>query len=885
MIRIVLAVSMTLSFSLFAAPQVRILNAQRIIRKSQTLLNWHIQERLRIQKEKEELGQQMSNQEKLQTELCFLKVETAPAQLEIYLKICPQTSGDLIVDQQVLTEFRSSHKAVNVFDLSAPVKSNAVNEFEDLKETFKKEWTTEWATQKAADIDRAQKAAEADSLGQLIFAKLGTEKINVGYIAPENLIMDLCSGAWDNLCYFESPKYRSQGKFLILAFQEYDVNVEEEYDVSKSDWLKARRYVDFQKVLGSALYSRGNDDSRDQATYWLTLKNGKKVPITEEWYFYFALNTKTRHLVSIGKEKSHRTRAEWNYMTALHPVHLIQTKDRQSGEVKVSLFMGASVFYNSKLEIEDADCDMAETEGFSIVDLKTIDSLSDIGSGDVLSPLERKIFFQDYAKNGEAYYEGKIANLNKVWETRFVPAFESGSNEPVPNSQMKYIPVYSDDDSLKRFGMKASGHLKRGGKQSYAIMKESYGFQEFTERPSSMITPENDFILATQVNQNQLKEFLTLTPLNSENTKYSIQLSGFNPNEMLATNTTHETVTGYHLRVDPEAVRSIWSSENPDLVMTSHTISRDAAEYFRKLKVSLNSKYYKDNGEERIGKRRRVPELAIALEAGEVLKGEERDDHIAELDNHFRLVGKNVNYSLGVRGKSDYIRDLMYDARRSIIAEMREEDWVFPTYVLTQKWIPQQDDPLDEITEIKKEDVTFLKVFTERAIRADVEIKEGEEIKKGGAPQLLLEDYQNTIQAVLTNDAFVSMQVGEVSSFKNFTKLFQSGGRYFSLFSDLSLNFDAAKKATPQQNKIIGDKIKTEETYASLKDFAFYSLPLRNRPSVFVSFKRKELLLKLNKCFLEAEKDVPKHKLCEETASKYLETLQALLNEVGVSLF
>ncbi len=845
---------LTLIASAQEAPQIKVLNANRVMRRNQGVLNWHILNKT----------QNNATTELTTLDLCFLSVqENNTSSLEVYIQRCPANN---------LQEFRTSAKRLNRMELSPLLKSTASAEFEKLKSDYAP-YVAQVATD---DMQKAGALAANDSLGQLVFMELNGKKVNVGYIDNTNRIMELCSGAWNNLCYFY---YRSVRPEEVPGFRlGYEV-VERLYDGDpRADWLYPRTYYDMTDVLAGTTYTRGNDDSRDQALYLLTIPStGKKVPISEDWYTYFFVNPKTRNLVEVAKDsnakvlKSHRTRSEWNYLTAIHPIHLVKVKESGTGIEKTQLHMGASVIYSESLEIEDADCEMAETEGFELVNIKSIALRKALREGGIFSEFERKMLFRE-AGDTDNEDERRLGMLSKTEDAYFVPRKWQGEEIEEDLSQQKYIPALEGMDKLKLFGMTTEIPVGSAATLNLSILKSMLGISNLLiEEEEGFADDGQTFIeLASMFNMNQVKEFLSLEKL--EDGKMKITLEGFNPNEMMANNPSIYKFprSEFETHYDPEAVLRVWSLDSNSQGPT-HTASREVAEALRKLKIALNSNRYKSLLAPGQTVRKDVPTLIAELDAGRSLLEEERDWYVGQLDKSYRMAGKNVGFAYGVKGNGDYLRDLYMSTNRSIQKEMTEPDWKFPNHYLSSNYNEDTNDTTLGVITLEDEDLEVLKKF----------IKNKE--KNSSIGKVLVQDRIDTTNALLNDPHFLQNKTNELLGLATLSTAFEqisSNETYFIHFYDYNDSLKRTQAATAAQKQSIDTSLGEVAEFGVLKAYADY-----NTQGIYKNFNRAKLFKETNDCYLAAEADTAKLQACKDKYSNISGQLMELCERIGLPQF
>ncbi|MEZ4814000.1 MAG: hypothetical protein R3A80_02190 [Bdellovibrionota bacterium] len=809
-----------------------VLTFNNVVRNSQGVLNWHIQQKIASG----------ATQGLIKSDLCFVKVSNGQtARIELYQKACPS-------DLSALSRFRESSASllVNSFELSLALQSTASAELKDLEDEYGEELPL--INQRFVQI--ARELVPGDSLGSLIFMKLGDQKVSVGYVDNRGRVMELCSGAWENICYMKDGVFKLGQEI-----------VERNWDSQKSDWEWPRTYVDFTELVAGTVYTRGNDDSRDQVIYMLTLpKTGKQVPISEEWYLYFSLNPKTRHLVKLALDdngiplKSMRTRSEWNYMTAIHPIHVFKTKSPE-GEVSYRLYMGASVFYNENLGIEEADCDMSESEGFELHSLSDLDrELSPLSDTGVFSDLETKLYFGSF----ENAMEHSRGSLNKTYPASFIGKKNNsnGEDNPPEVSQQKYLPNSDSVKGLKLFGMNAVVDLgNRLTPQSFAVIKGVSGDY------SRSYSPEQKKTLQTIFNQNMLKEFLTLEK--TPEGRYSLRLAGFNPNEMLATNTAEFDFQGtpYSLKYDPMAVTRVWASGSESFAKT-HIASRDTAESLRKLKLVLRGKRYK--AQSSLDSLRNVDRIAEALLMGQEISLEDRDWYVSQLDKDYRFVGKNVFQAFGVRGRGDYLTDLYRNVRFNTVADMGKETWVFPKYYL--RIFYEGEEEKREIVEAEDTTLDFLRDFVKTRLSSP------------SSEDLLFQDNELLISRLLNDEKFLETTLRETKTIASFEpklqKIIASEG-YFESFRSYAEVLKRVSVATLTQLQSMGTLIARADIYAFLKPYARVQDGRR-----FLGLDTSRIYTDINQCYLEADADMEKIQACYEKYSEQARTLDSLCTEL-----
>lgn len=819
------------------ALEITPLSANRVVRYSQGVLDYHIQSKLN----------QSNNL--LVPELCFLKVtDNGISRLEIYKKTCPQ-------DMALIAAFRSQNTAFDSMELSNVLSSNATQDLADLE----KKYSAEWSEANSEQIQKLRDLVKKDTLGQLIFTSLNGKKVNIGYVDSQNRIMDLCSGSWENICYFN-------GKRFVLGNETRERNWE--LIASTNDWEWPRTYIDFTEVLFSTVYTRGNDDSRDQAIYTLKIpQTGKVIPITEEWYTFFLLNDKTKHLVDVAKDaegkplKSHRTRSEWNYMTAVHPIHVFKTRNRQTGEEGVQLFMGAAVSYNSSLEIEDEDCEMAETQGFLFQSPEVLKSAQPVVAGNFLTQLERSALFGELGN----IWDSKAGELTKTGEAQYIPRKDPNTNENNPLSQFKYLPPLDAFPNLTIFGMTSVAPLSPNLRtQSFAILKSGNGLYEATEFLGEDISarPKEFAIFASQFNHNQIKEYLNIEV--DAAGKMSVRLEGFNPNEMISTNTQRlKLENGSHeVSFDPSAVYRIWDSAS-DKLGSTHTISREVSSELQKLKVALNSIRYKKMRPEGQNIRKDVNTLVTELEAGRAILEEERDWLLGRLDFHYRLVGKNVYQSLGVKGRADYLKELYNDSKNIFTSEMLEDSWTLPTTYLTSNYIGEDQEPTYKLVKIGPEELKLLKAISKKSIATKFSV------------EFLLNDHQSIIDRLLQDPKFLSKTVSEnalIISLGNQLREANTYEGYFTLLQNLQEQLNRVKKASVPQLAFIKSRMNAE-----LKPYAVLSAR-----QLLLGFNNTQLYKDYTECFIAADQSIEAHKICKTHYVELRDHLTTLLTDAGV---
>jgi hypothetical protein len=837
-----LSLNLTLSFllpSALFAVEITPMKANHVARFSQGVLDFHIQSK-------------MQSGEDLKTlEMCFLKVkEEGREVLEVYKKRCPE--------QGQLNSFRQRENKTNIFELSERLSSTAKSEWDSLKENY----AQQLAAVDASEINELEKEMARDSLGQLIFTELKGKKVNIGYVDAENRVMDLCSASWRNICYFDGESFK-------LGNETRERNYEEE---PKNDWKWPRKYIDFEELVAGVVYSRGNDDSREQVIYYLTIpRTGKKVPITEEWYLYFHLNEKTRHLVEVALDnegnplKTKRTRREWNYMTAIHPLHIFKTRDRQTGEKGVRLYMGAAVVYDSNLNIESAECDMAETEGFLLIPTKELQNVEPVMDGSFLTALERRLLFS-YLE--ETVWDVKVGDLTKAEEADYIRRRSWTTGENNPNNQEKYLPPIEQFEGINIFGMNAEAPLSaQERRQSFVILKSSYNYLD-----DPAVDP-NSFegrLFFSQKDANQVKKYLDIE--RADDGSVQIRLEGFNPNEMVANNPGRFKMENgaYELSYDPEAVFGVWTSGRTQLGET-HTISRSLAAKMQKLKLKLSSSYYSQNST--ASPRRDMQVLAKDLEEGREISEEERDWLLGRLDNLARFVGKNISQTYAVHGRVNHLSDLYQQGKYNIVPEMFLDQWTFPKYYLKRDYSnrPPHDEgdlPYKHIeVELSPEEISVFVGF----------IKKVNGVAYGN--QALLIDHETVVSELFEREDFFTKYVKENQIYGGLQSKFSDIGHigYFDHFPQYQDAFKRLAVATREQKNYIGRHMDT-----SLRPYALMT------GAHFSSFDKKKLYTDTASCYVNAgvfpdqNSRIAALEACLNKYTPLTQVLERVLSEAGV---
>jgi hypothetical protein len=706
---ILLALALTSSTSLLATVKARLLNPTLVLATNQGLLNDHI-----IKK----IDQKKNNLKfkKDQYELCFVEVtksESSLPELHVYEQACPSQFDTNKMMSQSLSDssqdFLDAHKEklLQVFELGPLVKTEAISEFENLKKEYKDVW------QKFVSAEQEESYRQKlskDALGRFIFMSLGgtsKKKMNIGYVDQEGLIRGLCSEAWSNLCLFlpsestlkkggaDDPKSLYKGLNLKAGFKAKFLPGGEEVIYENSEggifaeslpnWRYNRKVTVFTDVLAAEIFSRGNDDSRAQGYFYIKHK-GNDIPISEEWYKFFKSRSELASLAfrDPNLKRSHRTKSEWNYLTAIHPLQLLKLSNG-----KFRLHIAAFVIYSGNIVIDEENCDISETGGYELLPIDKIKDYkmpypkyqvadNELGFSPFMAKLlhgehhGRKLIYGDELDEEELFSK-PMPDFRKIYHASYENKTKDNDNKVVPKDT-PYIPGYIF--AIRKDGgvSKLSEIRQKKNKVRFYSLDLFYDLDEVEENEWVILKGANSYedtgnyykfkqelgLSESSINlylknfkSNMLKEYVSLKQ--NDQDQFYFELRGFNPNESFMNNSkTFTSLSKEKLNYDPAAVYSIWSSLNPLKVGQTQIEERDNAELLIDLKKKLSRSYYNLDADSMIAYGS-TEKVASELEAGKTISLKNTESFLNDLSENKRIVGENRYTNYWRKGHVDNI--------------------------------------------------------------------------------------------------------------------------------------------------------------------------------------------------------------------------------------
>jgi hypothetical protein len=651
-------------------------------------------------------------------ELCFVEVtdtEKKISTLNIYESNCPKSFDTNNSTSAPLEEsFIEKNKTalIQSFELSPSVGTEALTELSKLKANYSSVWDK---VLKAGEEEKLNQELSKDSLGKFIFMNLPEspkKKVNIGYIDSDGLIRGLCSEAWVNLCYFipSEKTFKANGvknakslyRGIVLAdnfVAKFRMGTEEvvyeneedpEAAYSTSNWKLPRKITKFYDLIAAGIFSRGNDDSRDQGYFYFDYE-GKQIPITEEWYKFFRsrpeLAAKAKR--DANAKRSKRVKSEWNYLTAIHPIHLLKVAEKTN---KFKLHIGAFVVYSGQIQIDEENCDISETGGFYLLPLEAMKkaethypkyAIDELGFSPFMSKLLHGSFspyelhFGKYDEENEEMKDKMAPGFRKIYPANFLGKKKNDDGKVISLKEIPYVPSYfmtlSKDGGVKRlsqirkkknairfYSLDLSHDLKEIDETEWVILKgensqEDMGLYERFKKEG--IKDELLLQYLKYFKSNMLKEYVSLK-LDS-NDQYYFELRGFNPNEAYMNNSkTFTSLIKEKLNFDPEAVYNLWNANLPLVFGKTQIEERDRAQNLIELKKRLARQLYNNEGAASNILYGSTEKVANDFEMGNSVSLKNTDSFINDLSEKKRMVGENRYTSYWRKGSADKIRNI-----------------------------------------------------------------------------------------------------------------------------------------------------------------------------------------------------------------------------------